>query len=421
MSRALLNKSIEAKLSSSLRADTTVQATTPIAEPGGCLEKLRAIFLEKNPLWLRRHYYFKCLQQKGETVNEWWVRKTDKARECNLEAITADDIRLLELIRGVHSFKLRQEFLRTKDPTLKGLLQIARNWQVATEVEKGMETSSVDARKTSSYKKEKSAKWEDKAKSKEEQSQSKEACGNCGRSNHPRSECPAKDKECNKCGKKGHFGAVCRSKSTNEGGGRDRGRSQSRGRSGTSRAQSPVEAGVRSGRVSMSRGGRSRSRSTHLPEIRCGRVAARHATDDSEPTPLMEDVKIKPVIGTPFRFDVFPDTGCYQSIISLDLVRTYGLNIDRGRVKKIKAVNGARMECSGSVSFTVIYEGHETDVLALVTPALQNEILLSWRTLQRLGVIPDDFPHCSRPKMSTEIHSKAVIEESKKNELNETH
>ena len=162
---------------------------------------------------------------------------------------------------------MRQEFLRTKDPTLKGLLQIARNWQVATEVEKGMETSSVDARKTSSYKKEKSAKWEDKAKSKEEQSQSKEACGNCGRSNHPRSECPAKDKECNKCGKKGHFGAVCRSKSTNESGGRDRGRSQSRGRSGTSRAQSPVEAGVRSGRVSMSRGGRSRSRSTHLPEI----------------------------------------------------------------------------------------------------------------------------------------------------------
>ena len=79
------------------------------------------------------------------------MRKTEKARECNLEAITAEDIRLLELIRGVHSFKLRQEFLRTKDPTLDGLLRIARNWQVAADVEKNMETisSSVDARKTS--------------------------------------------------------------------------------------------------------------------------------------------------------------------------------------------------------------------------------------------------------------------------------
>ena len=64
------------------------------------------------------------------------MRKIDKALECNLEDITADDIRLLELIRGVHSFKLRQEFLRTKDPTLDGLLTIARNWQVASKVKK---------------------------------------------------------------------------------------------------------------------------------------------------------------------------------------------------------------------------------------------------------------------------------------------
>ena len=140
VSRALLNNSIEAGLSSALRADAKIQATAPIAEKDSCLDKLRAIFLEKNPLWWRRNHYFKCQQQKGETVNDWWVRKKNKARECNLEDITADDIRLLELIRGVHLVKLRQEFLRTKDPTLDGLLRIARNWQVASKVEKGMET-----------------------------------------------------------------------------------------------------------------------------------------------------------------------------------------------------------------------------------------------------------------------------------------
>ena len=79
-------------MSSALRADAKIQATTPIAGKDGCLDTLRAIFLEKNPLWLRRHHYFKCYQQKGKTVNDWWVRKTDKARECNLEDITADDI-----------------------------------------------------------------------------------------------------------------------------------------------------------------------------------------------------------------------------------------------------------------------------------------------------------------------------------------
>ena len=45
--RALLNNSIEAGLSSALRADTKIQATTPIAEKDGCLDTLRAIFLEK--------------------------------------------------------------------------------------------------------------------------------------------------------------------------------------------------------------------------------------------------------------------------------------------------------------------------------------------------------------------------------------
>ena len=122
---------------------------------------------------------------------------------------------------------------------------------------------------------------------------------------------------------------------------------------------------------------RSRSRSTYLPEIRCGRVAARRAEDNSGPMPLMEDVKIKPAKGIPFKFNVFPDTGCYQSLVASDLVKTYGMQVDRNCVKKIKAVDGGQMECSGSVAFQVTYESEKTDVLALVTPPIQDEVLLS--------------------------------------------
>ena len=45
----------------------------------------------------------------------------DKARECRLNEITPDEIAMLELIRGIDSQKLRQEFLRQKEPTLEGL------------------------------------------------------------------------------------------------------------------------------------------------------------------------------------------------------------------------------------------------------------------------------------------------------------
>merc|ERR1712173_280841 len=102
----------------------------------------------------------------------------------NLEAITTDDIKLLELIRGVNNFKLRQEFLGTKEPKLDDLLRIARNWHTADEVEKNMgsSTSTVNAGKTSSYKKGKNSQWEEKAKSKEDKAQTKDdnPCYYCG-------------------------------------------------------------------------------------------------------------------------------------------------------------------------------------------------------------------------------------------------
>ena len=71
-------------------------------------------------------------------------------------------------------------------------------------------------------------------------------------------------------------------------------------------------------------------------EVRCSRVAARRVKDDAAPTPLMEDVSIKPVTGTPFLFEVFLDTGCYQSLKSLDLVFAYGMYLDRGQLRKSK-------------------------------------------------------------------------------------
>ena len=39
------------------------------------------------------------------------------------------------------------------------------------------------------------------------------------------------------------------------------------------------------------------------------------------------------------------------------------------------------------------FQGAETDVLALATSSLWEEVLLSWRALQRLGIISKDLPN----------------------------
>ena len=182
--------------------------------------------------------------------------------------------------------------------------------------------------------------WMKDAEEQGRQSQTKDVCGYCGRAGkHDRADCPAKDKTCSKCNKAGHFKIVCRS--SGNGGGSGRGQLQSRGRG---RSQSRGGAGVKSIRVNLSR--------------------VEDAEDDAEPTPLMTDVTITPQTGTPFLHDVFPDTGCYQSLISLDLVTANGMVVDKRKKKTLRAVNGFALKCCGAVTFQVAVGGQRTGVLA---------------------------------------------------------
>ena len=48
----------------------------------------------------------------------WWNAKKLKAQECELEKVRKDDVMLMELICGVADEKLRNEFLKTDDPTV---------------------------------------------------------------------------------------------------------------------------------------------------------------------------------------------------------------------------------------------------------------------------------------------------------------
>ena len=90
---------------------------------------------------------------------------------------------MLKLICGVRDHKLREEFLKQKEPTLTQLIQIAERWQKASHVSKDMDGSAslVDARKTSNYKTEKAKRWITNAEEQGHQSQTKDVCGYCGR------------------------------------------------------------------------------------------------------------------------------------------------------------------------------------------------------------------------------------------------
>merc|ERR1712020_519831 len=113
---------------------------------------------------------------------------------------------------------------------------------------------------------------------------------------------------------------------------------------------------------------------------------------------MMQNVRIKNLAkkSKTTTMEVFPDSGCQESLVSGDLINSLGLVLDEKRKKRIRAVNGAKVSCLGSTSFQITYDGQTTNVLALVTTALSKEIVLSWRALQRLKVLPEDFPRTQK-------------------------
>ena len=51
------------------------------------------------------------------------------------------------------------------------------------------------------------------------------------------------------------------------------------------------------------------------------------------------------------------------------------------------------MSCKGTATFEVSHGGQTTEVSALVSPNLDDDVLLGWQALQRLKIIPENFPN----------------------------
>ena len=65
----------------------------------------------------------------------------------------------------------------------------------------------------------------------------------------------------------------------------------------------------------------------------------------------------------------------------------------------------------------IVYDGQSTNVLALVTSGLSNEIVLSWRALQRLGVLPENYPtsqysKANQSRVNISSNDREVMRES---------
>ena len=378
-SRQLLHTVLDSRLVDDLKTNDGVKDDTTITGQGGCLEKIKDIFLREYPLHIRRYNFLKCIQDQGQPFDDWWVVKKKMARNCDLDKVNFEDMMLLGIMTGIRDPKLKEAFLRVESPTYQALAKIAENWQSADKQMKSLSSPDVEVNKLSNYRSERERSWSrDRDKSESEnrgrsQRSGHKACGNSNKCKGPRSNtCPAKDHICKICNKLGHLEAVCYQK-----------RSKTPGREGESQLS------------------KSRTNKVHVYKMQSSSKG--EAIDDNEPVPLAR-MAFTPLKwrngkteewknGKSFDIWVFPDQGSSQSIISFDIAKRCDLRIDYGKKKIIKDAQHNRMDCTGTTTFLAEYEGNSTEVMALVSKSITNECLLGWRALQRLKILPENFPH----------------------------
>ena len=78
--------------------------------------------------------------------------------------------------------------------------------------------------------------------------------------------------------------------------------------------------------------------------------------------------------------------------------------------KQIWNASNELMSCEGTTTFQVNYEGQKTEVVALVSSDLDDEVLLGWRAVQRLKIIPEIFPHVMESASTKIAESDKIVQ-----------
>ena len=99
--------------------------------------------------------------------------------------------------------------------------------------------------------------------------------------------------------------------------------------------------------------------------------------------------------GNSGRCDAMPDTGTSTSMVHRRLLDNANVRFNPNKKRPISAANATPLQCDGTARLTISFDGQSVETDVLVSSQLQEDFLVSYGDLLRLGVLPDTFPESS--------------------------
>ena len=395
--QAVLFQMFDRELEASVRQ--AVDENTPIFGPVdqiSCMSALADRFDEIYPLFSRRLDFWMSSQPKGGRFTDWAAKLQQQGEEADLAQLDLDGIHAFRLICGCTDAKLRDKFLKLRNPTRRDVMAEARTYEASLRAVKDLTLTNAAHGSTIATGAVANVVTQDSMKG---------SCYGCGGPMHKgpdRAKCPAAGTTCGGCGRKNHFQKFC---------------------FGANPPKRKVPAKVKAVDADSATPTTTDNEDSKAVEAKstakCSTVRCAAVEDDNKavnrPTPRMnltfhsEDLKQK------FQFDATPDTGATRTIVAENVVKEKGFysRIWRSSGVRLATANGSRMKCVGSILLAVRNEvtGANVFIDALVVRDMRNEILLSWHDLVNLCVIPCNFPSVMEKESEVQVQKVELVDE----------
>ena len=174
-------------------------------------------YMPKRNTYHNRGDFFWAKHTEDETPEEFWRRLIEIEKECNFNAISAEELLISKYMTAITDEKLRDKIMKEKTLELKKIIElIKQNTYEKKNKKNTIQEALISTKEKHMIKEEPIQRMERFGNRPKNKNYGNRTCRFCNAPNWtPMHKCPALEANCNKCGKKGHYAKACRLKFNN--------------------------------------------------------------------------------------------------------------------------------------------------------------------------------------------------------------